>query len=78
MFDQDFIALERTFFGDTIYVRWADIRAITGAVGAPTPNDAPSLVEGASTIYMEGELGWSVNHTPEEIAAMIKAKQVRN
>lgn len=75
MFDLDFIAVERTFFGDTIYIRWRDIRAITNAVGAESPNDPPALVEGASTIYMEGELGWSVNHTVEELANIIREKQ---
>ncbi len=69
-FDQEFLTLERALLEDTINVRWADIRAITGAV-----DDQMQIVEGACTLYLEGQLGFQVNHTREEVVAMIQSRK---
>lgn len=71
MFDLDFIKCERAMINDTIYIRWRDIRALTQGVG-----EGATPIDGTCTIYMEGELGFIVNHSQEEVAAMVKAKQV--
>ena len=71
MFERDFIEVERAMLEDQMNLRWRDIRAISGAV-----DDKMQLIEGACTIYMEGELGFMVNHSREEVIAMIQAKQV--
>lgn len=76
IFNRDNLRLERAMTQDIIYVRWRDIRAITGAVIQTTPESAPEVVPGACTLYMEGELGFIVNHTAEEVIGMIEERQV--
>ena len=66
--DSDYLTLERSMLGDTISVRWREIRAITGCY------DGESIVEGACTIYLEGQLGFNVNHTREEVIKMIRKR----
>lgn len=71
MFKRDFIECERALIQDTIFVRWRDIRALTAGVG-----EGATAIEGTTTIYMEGELGFIVNHTQAEIIAMIEERQI--
>jgi hypothetical protein len=68
-FDQDYLTVERAMLEDTINVRWREIRAITGCV-----DESMNVIDGASTLYLEGQLGFQVNHTREEVVAMIKEK----
>ena len=68
-FHDQFIQVNRAMFEDAVYVRWNQIRAISGAV------NGQDLIEGASTLYLEGELGFIVNHTQEEIFQLIAEAQ---
>lgn len=63
--DREYLTLERAMLEDTINVRWREIRAITGCY------DGNDIVDGACTLYMEGQLGFNVNHSREEVVAMI-------
>ena len=75
--EKNVLKLERALLGDTIYIRWDQIRCISGAPDPQTPQgQIPPMVQGACTIYLEGDLGFVVNHTQEEIMEMILAKQV--
>lgn len=67
--DNDYLTLERAMTEDKISVRWREIRAITGAV-----DEKLQVIDGACTLYMEGELGFMVNHTREEIIAMVNER----
>lgn len=67
-----FIDVERAMMGDRLKLRTKDIRAITGTISQETPASQPEILEGCSTIYMEGELGFVVNHTVEEVYAMMQ------
>ena len=74
--ERDILKLERALLGDTIIIRWDQIRCITGAPDPQTPQgQIPQMVEGACTIYVEGDLGFVVNNTVEEIWEMILEKQ---
>lgn len=74
--ERDVLMLERAFLGDTIIIRWSQIRAITGAPDPETPQgQVPEVLTGACTIYLEGELGFVVNHSVEEVWGMIIEKQ---
>lgn len=77
MFDEEYLTLERAFFGDTVHVRWREIRAISGTIGQDAAQQ-PEVVEGSCTLYLEGELGFAVNHSASEVIDMIKSKQVKN
>lgn len=75
--DQEFITVERCLLGDKITLRWRQIRAISGCPDAQTPpGQIPTMIDGACTIYMEGDLGFAVNHTHEEVMEMIRQKEV--
>jgi hypothetical protein len=78
IFERDYLELERAMLGDTISVRWAEIRAITGTVGTSDgkPTGEPIIVEGSCTLYLEGELGFIVNHSREDIIAMVEKRQI--
>lgn len=78
MFDEEYIVVERAFFGDTLYIRWRDIRAISGTVTPPTATSEPEVIEGSCTLYLEGELGFAVNHSSSDVIDMIRVKQVKN
>jgi len=75
--EQEFITLERALLGDTVRIRWRQIRAMSGAADPLTPpGQVPAMVDGATTVYLEGELGFAVNHTQDEIIGMIAEKEV--
>lgn len=78
MFDQEYLTLERAFFGDTIHVRWSEIRAISGTIGGDPQGGNPEVIEGSCTLYLEGELGFAVNHSASDVIEMIRSKQVIN
>lgn len=74
--ERDILKLERAVLGDTIIIRWAQIRCITGAPDPQTPQgQIPEMIEGACTIYVEGDLGFVVNHSVDEVWAMVLSKQ---
>lgn len=74
--ERDILKLERALLGDPVIIRWSQIRAITGAPDPQTPQgQIPEIVEGACTIYIEGELGFVVNNSVEEVWQMILDKQ---
>lgn len=76
VFEDDYLTLERAFFGDTIYIRWREIRAISGTIGQDGQGQ-PEVVEGSCTLFLEGELGYAVNCSAGEVIEMIKSKQTR-
>lgn len=78
MFDEEYLTLERAFFQDTIYVRWREVRAISGTIGGDPAAGTPEVIPGTCTLYLEGELGFAVNHSADEVITMIKSRQVRN
>jgi len=75
-FEHECIKVTRAFFEDTILIKYKQIRAMSGAIGTPGgPNSDPEVIEGATTIYLEGELGFTVNHTLDEIIDMIAKRE---
>jgi hypothetical protein len=71
------LKLERTLLGDAIYIQIDQIRCITGAPDPRTPQgQIPPMLDGACTIYLEGDLGFTVNNTQEEVLGAIRAAQV--
>lgn len=77
MFDEEYLTLERAMHGDSIFVKWREIRAITGTLHQDNPQSPPEIIEGACTLYLEGELGFIVNHTADHVAAMIRERQTK-
>jgi hypothetical protein len=76
MTERDVLMLRRALLDDVIIIRWSQIRCITGAPDPKTPQgQIPEIIDGACTIYLEGDLGFVVNHTQEEIFQMILEKQ---
>jgi hypothetical protein len=76
MTERDILKLERALLGDTIIIKWNQIRCITGAPDPQTPQGhIPDMVEGACTIYLEGDLGFVVNNSVDEVWQMIIDKQ---
>lgn len=71
MFEREFIQVERALLNDTVWIRYNQIRAMSGAV-----NDKQEVIAGCSTIYLEGELGFIVNHTQEDILEMVRGKEL--
>lgn len=77
--ENDTLVLERALLGDKIYIMASQVRALSGAPDPQTPpGQVPMMVEGACTVYLEGELGFTVNHTQEEVLDMIRAARVTN